>query len=295
MNPADFDCTVFDSDIRALGEGPTYDPDSDTAWWFDIHGRKLIERRLSDTVSKVHDLPFLASALAVVDNNTHILATEYGLYLRSVDSGSLDRLIDIEADNDVTRSNDSRVHPCGAFWVGTMGKSAQPNAGSIYHYFRGALRRIFTDITVTNCICFTADGTAAYLADSPTGKVMRVATDPHTGLPAGEPELFFERDDDHPGYPDGAVVDADGLVWIAKWQGSCVEAHDPSGAVVETITLPAWQITCPAFIGPDASRMIVTSATEGLSGEQLRDHPHAGRTFLLNRPMNGRYEPKVEI
>ncbi|MCY6382238.1 SMP-30/gluconolactonase/LRE family protein [Hoeflea prorocentri] len=295
MNPSDFDCTVFDDEIRELGEGPTFDPDRDTLWWFDIHGRKLIERRLSDAASKVHELPFLASALAVVDSKRQLLATEHGLYLRSVDTGGLERLVDIEADDASTRSNDSRVHPCGAFWIGTMGKSAQPNAGSIYHFFRGELRRIFTGITVTNCISFTADGSIAYFTDSPTGKVMRVATDPQTGLPTAEPDLFFERDAAYPGYPDGAVVDADGLVWIAKWQGSCVEAHDPSGSVVETITLPAWQITCPAFIGPDAARMIVTSATEGLSDAQLRDHPHAGKTFLLNRPMNGRYESKVKI
>ncbi|ULJ70819.1 SMP-30/gluconolactonase/LRE family protein [Rhizobium gallicum] len=30
-----------------LGEGPTYDPDTDTVWWFNILGKELHELNLS--------------------------------------------------------------------------------------------------------------------------------------------------------------------------------------------------------------------------------------------------------
>jgi len=295
MDISEFDCTLFDTTNTLLGEGPTYDPETDTAWWFDISARKLLERPLDAERAIVHDLPLMGSALAVIDSERQLLVAEDGLYVRSRADGSLTQLLPLEAENTVTRSNDSRVHPCGAMWIGTMGKAAQPDHGSIYHFFRGEIRRIFTDITVTNSICFSADGSLGHYTDTVTGQVMKVAVDPQTGLPAGAPEVYLDRRENHPGWADGAVMDADGLVWIACWEGSCVQAYDTNANIVDTIALPALQITCPAFIGRDASRMIVTSASVGLSQEQVTEGPHNGKTFLLNRRMNGRLEPKVQI
>ena len=122
MDLSGFDCTILDTTNCLLGEGPTYDPETDTLWWFDITGRKLLERRLDDDRSTVHDLPFLCSALAVIEPGRQLLATENGLYERALADGSLTKVIGIESDDRTTRSNDSRVHPCGAFWVGTMSK-----------------------------------------------------------------------------------------------------------------------------------------------------------------------------
>ena len=295
MDLSGFDCSILDSTNCLLGEGPTYDPETDTLWWFDITGRKLLEHRLGDGHSAIHDLPFLCSALAVADGGRQVIASENGLYERSPSDGALTRIAGIEADDETTRSNDSRVHPCGAFWVGTMSKIGQENAGSIYHYFRGELKPIFTGITVTNAICFSADGSVGYFTDTPTGKVMRVSLDPQSGLPIGQAEAFIVRTPDHPGWADGAVIDADGLMWIARWDGSCVQAYDAAGSVVETIRLPASQITCPAFIGKDASRMILTSAAEGISEQRLIEQPHAGMTFMIDRRVNGRIEPKVSL
>ena len=56
------------SDIAChLGEGPTYDPATDTFFWFDIREKKLLEKHMPDGAVKVHDLPVMASALAVID------------------------------------------------------------------------------------------------------------------------------------------------------------------------------------------------------------------------------------
>ena len=295
MKLQDYECSIFDHTNNLLGEGPTYDPDTDTAWWFDISGRKLMERPLASDRAIAHDLPLMASAMAVIDAERQLIVAEDGLYVRMIADGSLSRLVPLEADNEVTRSNDSRVHPCGAMWIGTMGKSAQPDHGSIYHFHRGEIRKIYSDITVTNSICFSADGTVGHYTDTVTGKVMRVDLDPATGLPTGEAQPFLVKQPHHPGWADGAVMDADGLIWIARWEGSCVQAYDAAASIVHTISLPALQITCPAFIGRDASQMIVTSASVGLSQDQITEQPHSGKTFLLNRSMNGRLEPKVTI
>ena len=76
------------SDIDChLGEGPTYDPVSGKLFWFDIRGRKLLEKPMPDGVVVVHDLPEMTSALAVIDDDRQLLVTETGLYIRDVRSG----------------------------------------------------------------------------------------------------------------------------------------------------------------------------------------------------------------
>jgi len=191
-----------------LGEGPTYDRHTDTVWWFDILGKILFEHRFGDGVTRRHPLPELSSALARVDGGRQMLVTESGLYLRNISDGSLSLHHPLEADNPQTRSNDSRVHPCGAFWIGTMGKNAEKGAGSIYWYRKGELKKIYSGITVTNAICFSPDGGIGYFTDTPTLQIMKVALDPQTGLPADEPVSFAEVSSD--GEPDGVrLLDSD--------------------------------------------------------------------------------------
>ena len=119
-----------------LGEGPTYDAATDTAWWFDILEGRLFEARLASGRIKIHELGRMASALARIDASRQLIAAEDGFYIRSIADGAMALYRPLEADNRLTRSNDGRVHPSGTFWIGTMGRKAESRAGAIY-----ALRR----------------------------------------------------------------------------------------------------------------------------------------------------------
>jgi sugar lactone lactonase YvrE len=79
-----------------LGEGPTYDAATDTAWWFDIVERRLFEARLGTGEVRVHDLPFMASALAYVDDARQLIAAEDGLYLRHIADGRIEPLVAVD-------------------------------------------------------------------------------------------------------------------------------------------------------------------------------------------------------
>jgi sugar lactone lactonase YvrE len=274
-----------------LGEGPSYDPASGKLFWFDIEGCRLLERAFPDGRTVVHALPFMASAIGFVDERRQLIVAEDGLHLRDAESGTLTLHTPLEAGDKTTRSNDSRVHPGGAFWIGTMSKREEKAAGSIYWFFKGELRKLYGDITVPNSICFSPDGTIAYFTDTPTGLLMKVACDPVSGLPLGEPEVFVDWRG-REGYVDGSVVDGDGVLWNARWAGGAVDAWSPRGERLKSIALPASQSTCPAFAGPKAERMIVTSAARG---RDLAREPLAGRTFLLDLPMRGRFDPRVAL
>ncbi|QZZ37324.1 SMP-30/gluconolactonase/LRE family protein [Nitratireductor kimnyeongensis] len=281
------------SERCVLGEGPTYDRHRDTAWWFDILGKVLFEHRFADGLTRRHDLPEFSSAVARVDDERQLLVTESGLYLRNIVDGSLRLHCPMEEDNPRTRSNDSRVHPSGAFWIGTMGKNAEKDAGSIYWYRGGEVRRLFSGITVTNAICFSPDGRVGYFTDTPTLQIMQVQLDPDTGLPVGEPSAFAIPSSD--GDPDGAVVDAEGNLWVARWGGHGVEVYSPQGDLLRKIELPAALITCPAFVGPNADRLLVTSASIDVEPDSPGSE-FAGSVFLvdLGAP-TGKLEPDVVI
>jgi sugar lactone lactonase len=286
--------TILSEQHCHLGEGCTYDPTTGTAWWFDILERKLFQADLASGAVTSHALPFMASVLAVIDDRRQLLAAEDGLYVRDVANGQLKLHTPLEADNAATRSNDGRVHPCGALWIGTMGRKAEQGAGAIYHFHRGELTRLYAAISIPNAICFSPDGATAYFADSREGILHRVAVDPATAMPIGNPSTLYDHRGGAGGL-DGAVVDAAGLIWNARWGGACVDVYTPEGERVRTIRVPAQQPSCPVFVGKDFDRLLVTSAWQDMDEEVRAADPHHGQTFILDAGAVGRAEPRVKL
>ena len=277
-----------------LGEGCTYDPATNTAWWFDIVERMLLKADLVSGAVTTHALPWMASVVAFIDDGRQLLATENGLYFRDIADGRLTLHVPLEADNAATRSNDGRVHPCGALWIGTMGRNAENGAGAIYHFGGGELRRLYSGISIPNAICFSPDGSTAYFTDTRKAILYRVTIDPTNALPTGDPAPLFDHRGGLGGL-DGAVVDAEGLIWNARWGGSCVDAYTPAGERVRTIRVPAKQPSCPVFIGANFDRLLVTTAWQGMDAEARAADPQHGQTFILDVGARGRTEPRVRL
>jgi sugar lactone lactonase YvrE len=282
------------SEVRChLGEGPAYDAAGDTAWWFDILERRLFEARLGAGETLEHPLPVMASALAYVDDGTQLVVAEDGLHLRRIADGHLTLHVPIEADNTANRSNDARVHPSGTLWTSTMGCKAQASAGAIYALHGGMLSQLFANITIPNAICFSPDGATGYFSDTRENVLHRVPLDASTGLPVGAPSVLYRHHGE--GGLDGAVTDAEGLIWCARWGAGCVDAYTPAGDRVRTVRVPARQTSCPVFVGADFSRMLVTSAYEDMDEAARVADPQHGRTFLLDVGARGRPEPRIRL
>jgi sugar lactone lactonase len=285
--------TVLCGERCHLGEGPTYDAATNTAWWFDIIERRLFEARLSTGQTTIHSLEVMGSALGRIGAHRQLLVADNGLYIRDTADGRMTLYRQLEADNAATRSNDARVHPSGAFWIGTMGRQAERGLGVIYALHRGELSVLYGQITIPNAICFSPDGTIGYFADTGKNTLFRVDLDAATGLPCGEPVALVTRRGG--GGIDGAVVDADGLIWNARWGGGCIDVYNPQGEHLRSLRVPARQSSCPAFIGQDFSRLLVTSAWQGMAEDAKRADPGHGRTFVLDVAARGRPEPNVRL
>jgi sugar lactone lactonase YvrE len=235
----------------------------------------------------------MGSALGRIDAHRQLVVADDGLYIRDMAGGRMTLYRPLEADNPATRSNDARVHPSGTFWIGTMGRQAERGLGAIYALHRGELSLLYGQVTIPNAICFSPDGTIGYFADTGKNTLFRVDLDAATGLPRSEPAALVTRRGD--GGIDGAVVDADGLIWNARWGGGCIDVYNPKGEHQRSLRVPARQSSCPAFVGPDLSRLLVTSAWQGMTEEGKRDDPDHGRTFVLDAAARGRAEPDVRL
>jgi sugar lactone lactonase YvrE len=272
-----------------LGEGPSFDQATGTAWWFNIKGKELHELHLESGRKSVHPLPFMASVMAIVDPEQQLIASDQGLFIRNTQTGTFKAYATLE-DNPENRSNDGRMHPSGSLWVSTMGRRAQKGAGAIYHVAKGTVTKLYSSISIPNGICFSPDGSTGYFVDSAVNHIMKVALDPETGLPTGDASVFNDQSG-NPGDVDGSVCDADGLIWNARWGQGAVDVYKPDGTKIARYAVPATQSSCPAFIGAKADRLLVTSAWQDMDAEARAADPNAGQTFELGLSVKGRFEP----
>lgn len=283
---------VYDDRVCKLGEGPLWHPERQQLFWFDIMGRRMLSR--AGTESQVWQFDEHVSAAGWIDHDTLLIASETKLFQFNIETETQTDIVALEENNSVTRSNDGRADPWGGFWIGTMGKNADPRAGAIYRYYRGELRKLYSAITIPNAICFSPDGLYAYFCDTPTRVVMRQNLSESDGWPKGEPfewlDLSIEKLN-----PDGAVVDQDGCLWNAQWGANRIARYAPDGRFMGDVAFDARHTSCPAFGGANLDTLFCTSAQQGLKKAVLDCEPLNGATFLAEVPARGQLEHRVTL
>jgi sugar lactone lactonase YvrE len=235
------------------------------------------------------------TAAGVIDADTLAIASGDGIYRLELSTDTREIIVPLEADKPGNRSNDGRVGPSGAFWIGTMAlKDPSTTAsGSLYQVRDGEVTKLLDGIHVPNATCFAPDGRTAYFTDGVTRTVRKVAIDKETGLPDGEWQDFARVE--APAEPDGAVTDSEGFVWNAQWNAGTVIRFAPDGRVDRVVKVPVSRPTCPAFGGKDLKTLYITSARSGLTPEQLEQEPLAGGVFALEVDVPGLPEAIVKL
>jgi sugar lactone lactonase YvrE len=123
---------------------------------------------------------------------------------------------------------------------------------------------------------------------------MKVALDPATGLPTGTPEVFSDQRGAEGGV-DGSVCAADGTIWNARWGVGEVHHYATDGTITERYKVPPQQATCPAFIGRNADRLLLTTAGEGMTADDLKADPQSGYTYELGVPVKGVFDAAYRL
>jgi sugar lactone lactonase YvrE len=186
-----------------------------------------------------------------------------------------------------TRMNDGACDPQGRFWAGTLADDFRPGGGALYRLDQnGHVEAVLDDLTISNGLGWSPDGTIMYLADSGPRVVYAFRFDGEAGTISDGRVLITVAE--KVGAPDGLTVDADGDLWVAIYGGGRVNRYSPDGTLRDVLTVPAVQCTSCAFAGPDLNRLYVTTATEGWSEEQRRAVPAAGIVYRFELDATGR-------
>lgn len=281
---------IFSQHACGLGEGLLWHPEREELFWFDIMANRLYAQQERKTRHWKFDEPI--SAAGWLDQGSLLIASASALLHFDIASGASSRVVNLESNNTVTRSNDGRADPWGGFWISTMGKNAELNAGAIYRYYRGELRQLYAPLTIPNAICFSPDKRFGYFTDTADPVIWRQYLNGTDGWPEGAPEVFLDLTGTGLN-PDGAVCDQEGYFWNAQWGAARLARYNPNGDFDLEISLPTDNITCPAFGGFGLQTIFATSARQGLAADQLAAQREAGKVFAINQSVRGQTEHQV--
>jgi sugar lactone lactonase YvrE len=268
-----------------LGEGPCWHSQKQLLYWVDIYNHRVHEFNSTTGEQKFFDVGEVVGCIAPAKTNRLIMALRHRLAFLDTSNGEVTRIIDVETEkpSDI-RLNDGKCDPAGRFWFGSMSTSG-PRARLFRYDPDGSLHVVLTGLTVSNGLGWSPDQKTFYLTDSPTKKIYAFDFDVASG-DINNQRVFAAIDIDS-GVPDGLTVDRDGCIWSAIWDGWCVVKFDPTGTEMARISMPVQRPTCCVFGNQDLATLYITSASVGLSEEEIQKSFYSGDLFSFTTNTSG--------
>jgi sugar lactone lactonase YvrE len=277
--PYQIDCLV--TERMGIGESPLWDAAHRRLYWCDIPGRAVHAIDIDTGARRSWRFESEVGSFGLAESGRLVIALRDRVILFDIATHAQATIARIERDLPYTRTNDGKVGPDGAFWIGTMDErpDRQP-VGSLYRVTaNGGVEHKIEGLKVSNGIAWSADGRTMFHSDSRGPWIDRWHCDPVTGAISGRARIA--ELDEETGRPDGGAVDVEGHYWSAGVSAGCLNRFSPDGMLVEKIPLPVPTPTMPCFGGDDMRTLFVTSLSAGLSEETLAAHPLAGAILEL--------------
>lgn len=255
-------------------------------WWADGFGAAL--HRLDPITGAVASdpVPEKFGSFALREAGGLLLAGRSGLALFDPATGAFEVIGDPKPDPVTPLLNDGAVDAAGRFWVGSMDRRLTQTTAELFRVdVDHGWRAMQSGFYLANSLAFAPDGSWMTLACSHQRLIWRFALDLASGE-LGAASLFADTRD-LPGVPDGATVDTEGCLWVARFGAGLVVRYTPAGAVERVLELPVRQVTACAFGGDDLRTLYVTTATFRMNEAQRHAEPLAGSLLALRPGAQG--------
>jgi sugar lactone lactonase YvrE len=278
--------------VAEHGEGPVWDSRHGELLWVDV-GSGLLHRGRPAPGGVKHigtlELGVALGAVSPARAGGWVAAAGSG-FAEVHPDGRLTWLAEPEAGRPELRMNDGACDPRGRFWAGSMAYAETPGAGTLYRLDQdGSVRPMVAGTTISNGLGWSGDGATLWYVDSGPATVDAFDFDVGAGTLSNRRTVIgFDRDD---GVPDGLTLDAEDHVWVAVWDGGEVRRYAPDGRLIARVRLPVDRPTSCCFGGSDLATLFVSTARKGLSEDQLRSQPDAGRLFRAEVGVRGVAQP----
>ena len=269
-----------------LGEGPIWNRNRQSWCWLDILNSTLYELPFGESTPVSHQLPIMVSAMATIETNGLLLASEGSIATYNLVSKELDEVIKLDLPSDM-RTNDGGMGFDGRFWFSTMQKSPSEAKGSIYSVSPNfSVKKHIDGIVIPNTMVWNKKMSGLMLSDS---------FHQRTYLYPYEDDQFKSEELSNPfidlkqtsSTPDGGALDCNGNMWVALWGGHKVICVDPLGKITDEIDLPVPQPSSCCFGGENHRHLFITSAKEGLTKAELDQYPLSGSVFIVELDVEG--------
>jgi len=259
--------TAVTAHRATLGEAPFWDAPEQTLYWVDIAARQAL--RLQGDNVQIWQMPEHVSAFIPCASGDALVTLSSGVYRLDLDSPGLDprlTLLCVVDPQPGNRPNEARCDALGQLWLGTMqnniGEQGQDlpverRSGGLFRVQAdGRVTPLLNGLGIPNTLLWSADATTLYFGDSLDATIYQYSVAADGFL--SPPEVWRGP---HPrGGPDGSAMDANGFVWNARWDGSCLLRLAPDGQVDRVIELPVSRPTSCVFGGADLRTLFITSA-----------------------------------
>lgn len=263
---ADYQCVC--------GEGPLWHPDEQRVYWLDITKGRMFRY---DPASGHHEQVYEGTPIGgftIQPDGALLLFMQKGA-IKLWREGELTTVIEEIPEERESQFNDVIADPKGRVYCGTL--PTKDRLGRLYRLDTdGTLTMLVEGIDCSNGMGFTPDLKRMYYTDSTKYEIYLFDYDQDTGNLSDQ--RIFVQGPEEDGLPDGMTVDAEGYIWSAHWDGSCVIRYAPDGHEERRIHFPAKQVSSVTFGGPDYTDLYVTTA----GGDNKEENgPGAGALYRV--------------
>ena len=271
-----------------IGEGPVWDERTNTLYFIDLLGSRIYS--YDGKTLRQMQLSENLGAAVVREKGGMMAVTVTGYHEVDFPDGGTRKLIDPEEQRENSRFNDGKCDAKGRFWAGSMSRELDSGYGDVPPESAlwclepdGTVSKKLGDVIQGNGMVWSCDNRTMYFIDSQRYTVQAFDFDLESGtLSNGRVVVEVPRE---MGMPDGMTIDRENHLWIGLWGGGAVTCWDPvSGRLLQTIPMPAKNVTACTFGGADMDELYVTTASIDTDPAA---YPHAGGVFRIKLPVAG--------
>ncbi len=276
-----------------LGEGTLWVREHNSIYFADIKKRKIYSLNIKTKKKNIYKVNKEIGFLAHIKGYIFILGLQGELRIQNLKSKKILKTINIESNIKLNRINDGKTDPIGNLWFGTMDNLERKiEKGSLYKLDKKLnLIKVDKNYRITNGPAFI-DQFNFYHTDSAKKKIYKIKINKNNKIIN---KKIFKKFSIQEGVPDGMTLDKNNNLWVAHFHGACISVFNSRAKLVHKINFPAKNITNCTFGGENNSELFVTTATKGMSKDEMRKFSYSGYLFSVKTNTKGILQKKFLI
>lgn len=270
-----------------LGESPVWSCEDDCIYFIDIKKPAINRLSTKSLIFETIDAPSEIGCIVLNKRGGLVAAMESGLAFVDFKKSQYNFFSSIDRECFGSRPNDGKCDIAGRLWIASMDKKEKEPLGKLWRISPLVAPKIMDkNFIIGNGIDWSPDSQKMYFTDSINRTIYIYDFDPSSG--SIKNKKVFVKIAASEGYPDGLTVDSQGYIWSAHWDGWRLTRYTPDGFIDKIVAMPVPRPTSMAFGSSNLSKLYITSASYGLTSDELKGAPLSGSLFVYDASIPGK-------